>query len=101
MIPEELVEKFYQVGVKYISTRTVGYDHIDLDKAEVLGIYIGNVTYSPNGVADYTILLILMAIRKVKFIMERSKVQDYFLKEVRGKELHNLTVVVVGTGRIG
>jgi D-lactate dehydrogenase len=101
IISGELVEKFHQVGVKFISTRTVGYDHIDIEKAEELGIHVGNATYSPNSVADYTIMLILMAIRKVKLIMERSKVQDYSLKEVRGKELHNLTVGVMGTGRIG
>jgi D-lactate dehydrogenase len=101
IISGELVEKFHQVGVKFISTRTVGYDHIDIEKAEELGIHVGNATYSPNSVADYTIMLILMAIRKAKLIMERSKVQDYSLKEVRGKELHNLTVGVMGTGRIG
>jgi len=42
-----------------------------------------------------------MAIRKVKLIMEKSNVQDYSLKGVQGKELHNLTVGVMGTGRIG
>lgn len=101
MINAELVEKFCEVGVKFISTRTVGYDHIDLKKAKELGVHIGNATYSPNSVADYTIMLILMSIRKVKLIMERSNVQDYSLKGVQGKELPNLTVGVIGTGRIG
>lgn len=100
-IPGELVEKFYKLGVKFISTRTVGYDHIDLKKANELGVHIGNATYSPNSVADYTVMLILMTIRKVKLIMERSNVQDYSLNGVQGKELPNLTVGVIGTGRIG
>lgn len=101
IIPGELVEKFHQLGVKYISTRTIGYDHIDLRRAKELGVRVGNATYSPNSVADYTIMLILMAIRKVKLIMERSNVQDYSLHGIQGKELPNLTVGVVGTGRIG
>lgn len=101
IIPEELVEKFYRVGVKFISTRTIGYDHINIEKAKELGIHIGNATYSPNSVADYTIMLILMTIRKVKLIMEKSNVQDYSLNGVQGKELPNLTVGIVGTGRIG
>ena len=79
MIPGELVEKFHQVGVKFISTRTVGYEHIDLDKAMELGMHIGNATYSPNSVAEYTSMLILMSIRKAKLIMDRSKGQDYSL----------------------
>lgn len=100
-INAELMEKFHQIGVKFISTRTIGYDHIDIEKAVELGIHIGNVTYSPNSVADYTVMMILMATRKIKAIMERSNVQDYSLKGVQGKELHNLTLGVIGTGRIG
>ena len=101
IIDAELVEKFYELGVKFISTRTIGYDHIDLKKVKELGIHVGNATYSPNSVADYTIMLMLMAIRKVKLIMEKSSVQDYSLKGVQGKELPNLTIGVLGTGRIG
>lgn len=100
-IDSELVEKFHELGVKFISTRTIGYDHIDLKKAKELGVRVGNVTYSPNSVADYTIMLILMAARKVKLIMERSNVQDFSLRGIQGKELPNLTIGVIGTGKIG
>ncbi|EHI99288.1 D-lactate dehydrogenase [Clostridium sp. DL-VIII] len=101
IIDSELVGKFHGLGVKFISTRTIGYDHIDLKKAKELGIHVGNATYSPNSVADYTIMLMLMAIRKARLIMEKSSVQDYSLKGVQGKELPNLTIGVLGTGRIG
>lgn len=100
-ITPELLNKFHEVGVKYISTRTIGYDHINLKKAKELNIGVGNVTYSPRSVADYTVMMILMATRKVKAIMNSSSVQDYSLRGVQGKELHNLTVGVIGTGRIG
>ncbi|EKQ54269.1 MULTISPECIES: D-isomer specific 2-hydroxyacid dehydrogenase family protein [unclassified Clostridium] len=101
MIDSELVEKFNELGVKFISTRTIGYDHIDLKRAKELNIHVGNATYSPNSVADYTIMLILMSIRKIKLIMERCNTQDYSLHRVQGKELPNLTVGVMGTGKIG
>ncbi|MFR4674837.1 MAG: hypothetical protein ACLT7B_07690 [[Ruminococcus] torques] len=42
------LEKFREFGVKMISTRTVGYDHIDLEKARQLGIRVSNVSYSPE-----------------------------------------------------
>ncbi|SMC19185.1 D-lactate dehydrogenase [Clostridium acidisoli DSM 12555] len=100
-INAELIEKFHTLGVKFISTRTIGYDHIDVKKAQELGIHVGNVTYSTNSVADYTIMMMLMAVRKIKPILERSNVQDYSLKGVQGKELPNLTVGVIGTGKIG
>lgn len=101
LINSELVNKFHELGVKFISTRTIGYDHIDLNEAEKLGIHVGNATYSPNSVADYTIMMMLMATRKMKLIMERSNSQDYSLIGVQGKELPNLTVGVIGTGKIG
>lgn len=101
IIDSELVKKFHELGVKFISTRTIGYDHIDLNEAKKLGIHVGNATYSPNSVADYTIMMILMVTRKMKLIMERNNVQDYSLVGIQGKELPNLTIGVIGTGKIG
>jgi len=100
-IHEELLKAYYDVGVRYISTRSIGYDHIDLNAAKKLGIHIGNVSYSPNSVADYTVMMMLMAIRKVKYVLSRNTVQDYSLRGTKGLEMHNLTVGVIGTGRIG
>jgi D-specific alpha-keto acid dehydrogenase len=90
-----------QVGVEYISTRSIGYDHIDVAYAERVGIAVGNVAYSPDSVADYTLMLMLMAVRNAKSIIRRADIHDYRLNDVRGKELRDLTVGVVGTGRIG
>lgn len=98
---EPLLQTFKSLGVGFVSTRSIGYDHIDLAAAKKLGVRIGNVSYSPDSVADYTVMLILMATRKMKTILGRSAVQDYSLKGVQGSELHNLTVGVAGTGRIG
>jgi len=90
-----------RAGVAYISTRSIGYNHIDLEYAESVGISVENVAYSPDGVADYTVMLMLMVARKAKSIIRRADVHDYRLNEVRGKELRDLTVGVIGTGRIG
>ncbi|MFE2755193.1 D-isomer specific 2-hydroxyacid dehydrogenase family protein [Actinosynnema sp. NPDC059335] len=90
-----------RVGVSYISTRSVGYNHIDVEYARSVGISVENVAYSPDSVADYTVMLMLMAIRNAKATIRRTDAHDYRLHEVRGKELRDLTVGVVGTGRIG
>lgn len=100
-ITRELMAAFHENGVKYLITRTIGYDHIDIEAAREFGIKVGNAPYGPNGVADYTVMLILMSIRKMKRIMERTNIQDYTLAGIQGKELKDLTVGVVGTGRIG
>lgn len=90
-----------RVGVEYVSTRSIGYNHIDVAYAASVGISVGNVAYSPDSVADYTLMLMLMAVRHAKSIVRRADVHDYRLDDVRGRELRDLTVGVVGTGRIG
>ncbi|MFF2014134.1 D-isomer specific 2-hydroxyacid dehydrogenase family protein [Streptomyces sp. NPDC058195] len=90
-----------RAGVSYISTRSIGYDHIDVDYAGRVGISVGNVYYSPDSVADYTVMMLLMAVRHAKSTVRRADVHDYRLHDVQGKDLRDLTVGVVGTGRIG
>jgi D-specific alpha-keto acid dehydrogenase len=90
-----------QVGVRYLSTRSIGYDHIDVDYAASVGIRVENVAYSPDSVADYTLMLMLMLMRNAKSVIRRADVHDYRLSDVPGKELRDLTVGVIGTGRIG
>lgn len=100
-VDKELLQKFKDNGVKFISTRTIGYDHIDLKAAAEMGISVGNATYAPDSVADYAIMFMLMSLRKMKVIMERSSTQDYSLTEVQGKLISNMTVGIIGTGKIG
>lgn len=88
-------------GIAYISTRSIGCNHIDMEAAEKLGITIGNVAYSPASVADFTLMLILMAIRNAKSVLSRAAVHHYSLCAVPGRELRDMTVGVLGTGRIG
>jgi len=90
-----------EAGVTYISTRSVGYNHIDVNYAESVGISVETVAYSPDSVADYTLMLMLMAVRHAKSVIRRGEVHDYRLNDVRGKELRDLTIGVIGTGRIG
>lgn len=89
------------VGVEYISTRSIGFDHIDLPAAEHLGITVENVVYAPDGVADYTLMLILMMIRDARGILGSAARHDFRLRPTRGKDLRDMTVGVLGAGHIG
>ena len=100
-IDAQLMERFHEMGVKMISTRTIGYDHVDIEAAKKFGIHVSNVSYSPECVADYTVMLMLMSIRKMKRIMQRAEMNDFSLPGIQGKELPNFTVGVLGTGRTG
>jgi D-specific alpha-keto acid dehydrogenase len=88
-------------GVEYISSRSIGLDHIDRRAAHHLGITVGNVVYAPDGVADYTLMLILMAIREVLGIVRAAEKHDFRLSGSRGRDLRDMTVGVLGVGNIG
>lgn len=100
-ISNETLLALQKSGVRYISTRSVGFNHIDLDFAASIGITVGNVSYSPDSVADYTLMLMLMSVRQAKSTIRRTDAHDYRPAATRGRELRDLTVGVVGTGRIG
>lgn len=100
-ITAEMLDEYKRLGVGFVTTRTIGYEHIDYQYAAKIGIPVANISYSPVSVADYAIMMILMVLRKTKSIMYRYLGQDYAISAIRGRELPNLTVGIVGTGKIG
>lgn len=98
---DEMLEAFAANGVKYLLTRSIGTDHINLQKCKELGIRVGHSQYSPYSVANYAIMLMLMVCRRFAHIMKRVEVQDFSFKGKMGRELSECTVGVIGTGRIG
>lgn len=101
VIDEPLLQSLQKAGVKYIATRTIGFNHIDVKAANKLGIRVSNAHYSPYNVADFTVMLMLMLLRKAKISVIRALVNDFSLDEMCGRELRSLTVGIVGAGKIG
>lgn len=46
---KELLAAYKEAGVRYLVTRTIGYDHIDMDAAKELGITVANAPYGYMG----------------------------------------------------
>ena len=101
LMDRENVARLAQLGVQNIATRSIGFDNVDLDACKEFGLRFANVHYSAHSVADYTVMLMLMLTRRMRDLLRRGEVQDYGYLGYQGRELHNLTVGVVGTGRIG
>lgn len=89
------------LGIKYVGARCVGYNHIDIDSAKEQGIRVCNAVYSQHCVADFTMMLMLMCVRKAGFILDKNKSYDYSLYGECGSEMPDMTVGIIGTGRIG
>lgn len=96
-----VLDSLKELGIKYVTARTIGYNHMDVKYANKIGIKMGNSGYAPNGVADYTVMLMLMCLRHYKQAMFRGNVNDYSLVGLKGKEMRSLTIGVIGAGKIG
>lgn len=101
LLDTEMLGELLGRGVRYVATRSIGFNHIDIDAAHAFGIRVCNTTYPPYGVAEFAVMLMLMALRNCKPALQRQQVDDYSLPGLRGRELRTLTVGVMGTGRIG
>lgn len=88
-------------GIRYISLRCIGMDHVDAAYAESIGLKLRAAAYPPNAVADFTVMLMLIALRKYKPALWRQNVNDYSLAGLQGKNMANMTVGILGTGKIG
>ncbi len=88
---------------KVIITRSTGYDHIDVEYAKRKGIKVYNIyDYGTNTVAEFTILLMLMILRKIKKIFYDYEIHEKIdPRAFRGEELKDKTIGIVGTGNIG
>lgn len=97
----EMIDRFCELGIKFLSTRTIGYNNIDIAYAKEKGIRVCNAQYAPDSVADFTIMMMLMALRKYKPALYRQNVNDFSLSGLIGKTMRSMTVGVIGTGQIG
>lgn len=88
-------------NLKVVATRSIGFNYLDIDYLTNRDIVVTNANYNPSNVSDFTIMVILMLLRKAKVSVCRSLVNDFSLDGLKGRELKNMTVGILGTGKIG
>jgi D-lactate dehydrogenase len=89
-------------GTKLVTTRSTGYNQIDLAAAKKSGITVARVAnYSPNSVAEHAVALLMALNRKIPRAYNRTRDGNFELEGLLGFDLVNKTVAVLGTGRIG
>lgn len=102
MVTEKVAALLAQAGVRFIACRSAGFDHVNLEAIKKYGIKACNVPlYSPNAIAEYAVMASMLALRKVKKQFHMTEKGDYTLKGLRGQELRDQTIGIIGTGRIG
>lgn len=88
--------------LKFVTTMSTGFDHIDLKTCRKKKIKVSNVPfYGENTVAEHTFALILSLSRKMCESVEQAKKYDFSLEGLRGFDLKGKTLGIVGLGHIG
>jgi len=89
-------------GTHLVALRCAGFNNVDLQAAADLGVTVVRVpAYSPYGVAEHTVGLILSLNRKIHRAYNRVRESNFSLDGLLGFNLHQRTVGVIGTGKIG
>ena len=100
-IDNEVLSKF--PNLKFVATRSTGYDHVDLATCKERGIVVSSVpSYGENTVAEFAFALILSLSRKIFEGYDRIKEKGSFSFDgLQGFDLMGKTIGVVGAGHIG
>lgn len=97
-----VLDKLHACGIRYVLLRSVGYDHVDLERATMLGMSVANVPeYSPYSVAEHGAALLMALNRKLIQSQHLISLQDFRIDSLKGFDIHGKTVGIVGTGKIG
>lgn len=89
-------------GTRLVVLRCAGFNNVDLQAAADLGITVVRVpAYSPYGVAEHAVGLILSLNRKIHRAYNRVREGNFSIDGLLGFNLHERTVGIVGTGKIG
>ena len=94
-------------NVKFVQFTSVGYNKIDTDAATELGILVANNPgWNSVTVAEHTLMLMLMILKKVEYGQNKYRTSGWTMPEVFGfwnqaRDLNAKTVGIVGYGAIG
>jgi D-lactate dehydrogenase len=99
-VNSKIISRFKNLRV--LTTRSTGYDHIDLNSCLKKNIALLNVeAYGSISVAQFTFAMILMLVRNLFLAITTQKNKIISSTNLTGRNLNDLTIGIVGTGEVG
>lgn len=97
---KDVLSKFS--NLKFITTRSTGYDHIDINYCNERGIKVANVpSYGSNTVAEHAFMLMLALMKRLPESAQRVKEGHFSPEDLTGSDVQGKVIGVIGTGKIG
>lgn len=98
--PRAVIERL--PNLKLLCTRSVGFDHIDIDACKERGITVCNVPdYGSHVIAEHVFALLLSTLRHISEGDRRVQSGVFDYHGLRGMALKGKTIGILGTGKIG
>lgn len=88
--------------LRFITTRSTGYEHIDLEACRQHGVAAAFVpSYGENTVAEHAFALIFALARRLQVAALKTRSMDFSLQGLEGIDLKGKVLGIIGMGRIG
>ncbi|RTE52426.1 2-hydroxyacid dehydrogenase [Arenibacter aquaticus] len=97
-----VLEKLWDLGVRYIALRSAGHNNVNLKMARRFGFKVANAPdYSPHAIAEHATALLLALNRKIIIANRQVTAYNFLQNGLTGFNLNGKTVGLIGTGKIG
>lgn len=101
-IGDEVYPELKRLGFKQLTSRTAGFDVINMPLATANNLKVSNVpAYSPHSVAELALTHTMRLIRQLPLFDARMQEQDFRWQGLQAAEISSLTIGIIGAGRIG
>ncbi|HEC30277.1 MAG TPA: 2-hydroxyacid dehydrogenase [Gammaproteobacteria bacterium] len=101
-ITDKVAQEISARNVKSIALRCAGFNNVDLEACQKLGIRVVRVPdYSPYAVAEHALALMMALNRGIHKAYCRVREGNFSLQGLMGFDMHGLVVGIIGTGKIG
>jgi len=101
-VDAEVVSALASYGVKLIALRCAGFNNVDVEKANELGLTVARVpAYSPHAVAEHAVTLMLSLNRRIPQAWSKTRSGNFSLVGQMGFDMVGRRVGIIGTGHIG
>lgn len=101
-VTKPMLEKLASYGIPLLALRSAGYNNVDLKAAAANKIRLVRVpAYSPHGVAEHAIAMMLTLNRNTHRAFYRTRDSNFSINGLLGFDMYGKTAGIVGTGQIG
>ncbi len=100
-ISAKTIDNLAEIGVELLAMRCAGFNNVDLKAAKDKLLITRVPAYSPYSVAEHAMGLLLTINRKIHKAYFRTRDFNFNINGFTGFDLHQKTVGVIGTGKIG